>query len=178
MSGIDIKINQSENIDLSGEDIYRITGNQCNIISYDDLQKINSIDEILGSHNAVAILYTTKDNYGHWVSLMKNDNELEFFDPYGYSVDEELKVIEQLHLRKDGKHISPHLTALINQSKYTIKINKNKVQKFINHTNTCGRWVALRIKFRNKSLSTFINYMCNNKYYDGDFWVSALTILN
>lgn len=178
MSGIDLQINNLEKIDLSGADILRITENKCNVISYDNLQNVNSIDDLLGAYGACIILYTTKSNFGHWTTLMKIDDDLlEFFDPYGYSVDEELQIIDKLHLRKDGRYNNPHLTALINQSKYKVKVNKNQVQKEASDMNTCGRWASLRVKLRHYSLDKFINLMCNNNYYDGDFWVSALTLM-
>lgn len=177
MSGIDTQILKSETIDLSGEDIHRITDGKSRIISYDDLQHINTIDELLGEHRAVIILYQTTKNYGHWVSLMRDGDTLEFFDPYGFEVDEELEVIERLHLRKDGVKVNPHLTVLINQTNLKLKVNKERLQKFSKDVNTCGRWVALRVRLREMSMEMFVAKMTKNKHYSGDFWVSALTIL-
>ena len=173
MNGIDKNIFGSENIDLSGDDIERITDGKCKIIAYEDLRGFSNIEELLNPHNAVIILYQTKANYGHWVSILKYDNHIEFFDPYGFGVDEELEIIDHLHLRNQ----TPHLTHLINNSNYKIIFNDKKLQKFSEHINTCGRWCSLRVRFKDVSLKKFINLMTKNKHYDGDFWVSALTIL-
>ena len=173
MNGIDKNILGSENIDLSGADIERITDGKCKIMAYEDLRSISNIEELLNPHNAVIILYQTKANYGHWVSILKYDNHIEFFDPYGFGVDEELEIIDHLHLRNQ----TPHLTHLINNSNYKVIFNDKKLQKFSEHINTCGRWVSLRVRFKDVSLKKFINLMTKNKHYDGDFWVSALTIL-
>jgi hypothetical protein len=179
VSGIDKNISKSEQIDLSGADIERITDGKCQIMSYEDLQHIQTLDEVLGEFGSAIILYQTKEDYGHWVSLIKYDDRgiIEFFDPYGYGIDEELKIIEQLHLRHDGIKPTPHLTALIRQSPYKVKTNTQKLQKISSEINTCGRWCALRVRFKAASLIKFINLMTKNKHYDGDFWVSALTIL-
>ena len=173
MSGIDKNILGSENIDLSGADIERITDGKCKIIAYEELQKYNTLDELLNPYDAVIVLYQTKKNYGHWVSILKYDNYIEFFDPYGFGIDEELEIIDHLHLRNQ----TPHLTYLINESNYRVIFNDKKLQKFSEHINTCGRWCSLRVRFKDISLKKFINLMTKNKYYDGDFWVSALTIL-
>lgn len=170
-------IYKTENIDLSGADIQRITLNKCNIITYDDLQYITDIGQLLGEYNAVIILYTTSKNYGHFCSLMLKGGILEFFDPYGYNVDEELKIIDNLHLRKDGITNTPHLTYLIQTSNYKFTYNKLQLQEEEAHVNTCGRWAALRVRLREYNLNTFIKLMTNNKFYNGDFWVSALTLL-
>ena len=173
MAGIDRNIIQSENIDLSGADIERITDGKCRIIAYEDLSGFLNIDQLLQPHNAVIILYQTKKNYGHWVSILKYDNNIEFFDPYGFGVDEELEIIEHLHIRNE----KPHLTELLNSSNYNIIVNNKKLQKFAEHINTCGRWCSLRVRFKDVDLKKFTDLMTKNKCYDGDFWVSALTIL-
>lgn len=177
MSGIDTQILKSEEIDLSGEDIHRITDGKCKIMAYEDLQKYQTLDELMTPNNSVIILYQTKADYGHWVSLLRYNNSIEFFDPYGFYIDEELKIIDHLHLRSDGITQSPHLTDLINKSNYKIIYNNKKLQKRSEHTNTCGRWVSLRVRFGDISLDKFISLMTKNKHYDGDFWVSALSLL-
>lgn len=171
-------IKNAEKFDLSGADIHRITDGKCNIIQYEDLERVNNLDEVLRPHGAVMILYTTRKNFGHWVCLFEKGNKnLEFFDPYGLKMDEELNITNDLHLREHKGIITPHLTALINSGGYNVSSNTTQLQEFIEHINTCGRWTALRVRFRDVSLKKFINMMTTNKYYNGDFWVSALTLL-
>jgi len=170
---------KAENFDLTGADIHRITDGKANIIQYEELENIDDLQQVLQPHGAVVILYTTKKNFGHWVCLFEKggNKNLEFFDPYGLKVDEELQISNELHLRQHQGQIAPHLTALIESGGYRVSSNTAKLQKFLEHTNTCGRWVSLRIRFRDSSLKQFIKLTTKNKYYDGDFWVSALTLL-
>jgi hypothetical protein len=178
VKGIDGSVRFSENIELTGADIERITNGKCKIMEYGNLKNFKNLDEAFGIHNAIIILYPTTRGHGHWICLILNDNKvLEFFDPYGLKVDEELKIIKKLHLRNGFGGLEPHLTALINQSEYTVISNTKKLQKMHSHVNTCGRWVSLRVRFREISVSAFIDLMTKNACYDGDFWVSSLTLL-
>lgn len=177
MSGIDTRILKAEDYDLSDNDILRITDNQTKIFLYSDLEQFDNIDDLLNPYGCCVILYQLEQNVGHWVCLIKHKNDtLEFFDPYGLSIDEELKYSE-FNLRRHEGEITPHLTALIDKSNWRLISNDFKLQKFKEHVNTCGRWVALRIRFKDVSLEKFIDLFTNNKCYDGDFWVSAMTLL-
>jgi len=168
----------SEKHDLSGADILRITDNECKIFPYTALMGMNSLDEILEPFGACVLLYETKENYGHWVALIKRtSNLLEFYDPYGLNVDEELNIENEYHIRKMGGEIMPHLSALIKKDNYKVIYNKQQIQKIKEDVNTCGRYCALRIRLRDTTLEKFNNLLTTNKCYDADFWVSALTIL-
>jgi hypothetical protein len=177
MSGIDTKILKAEDFDLSDSDILRITDNKTKIYLYSDLEQFDNIDEILEPYGCCVILYQLEQNVGHWICLIKNKNDtLEFFDPYGLSIDEELKYSE-FNLRRHGGVVTPHLTALIDKSNYKLITNTAKLQKFKEHVNTCGRWVSMRIRFKDVSLSKFIKLFTDNKCYNGDWFVSAMTLL-
>lgn len=179
MSAIDTQIYDAEKYDLSGKDIHRITDGKCNIIEYEQLKNYNNINDVMGTNRAVIILYETKQNFGHWVCLFSNgNNNLEFFDSYGLSMDEELKINPNYNRSLNNGTISPHLTLLISMCRGChVVSNKTQLQKYLHHTNTCGRWVAMRIKYRKLSLEKFIELFTKNKYYDGDFWISAMTLL-
>jgi hypothetical protein len=176
MSGIDTKILKAEDYDLSDNDILRITDNKTKIFLYSDLEQFDNIDQILEPYGCCVILYQLEENMGHWVCLIKNNNTLEFFDPYGLSIDEELKYSE-FNLRRHRGVKTPHLTALINKSNYKLITNTSKLQNFKEHVNTCGRWVSMRIRFKDVSLKRFIELFTKNKCYDGDWFVSAMTLL-
>jgi hypothetical protein len=177
-TGIDKQIIKAENIDLSGKDILRITDDKCTVMPYENLENIKSIDEILELWGAVVILYETKKNFGHWVGLFKvNDSTLEFYDPYALNVDEELNFDNDYHKRIHNGVEIPHLTHLLNQSNYRVIYNKVRMQKVLDHVNTCGRHVALRIRMRDVKLKRYQELLMNNAHYDADFFVSALTLL-
>ena len=181
MPGIDIEIAKAEDVDLTGGDIRRITDGKARILVYNDLRHFKSIDELLGPDGAVVILYQTRENFGHWVALFWTDRanrKLEFFDSYGLAVDEELEIAPEFNMRQHGGELVAHLTALVELcSDCKVTSNKAQLQKVLEHTNTCGRWTALRIRFRDTPLKDFVRMMTHNKHYDGDWFASALTLL-
>ena len=68
--------------------------------AYEDLEKYDTIDEVLGKNNGAVILFQNESaNAGHWVSLWKKDNTIMYFDSYGLNVDEEIqfKLLFQLN---------------------------------------------------------------------------------
>lgn len=178
---MDKLIEKAEVYDLADADIHRITDGQCRIIQYEDLEHVHSLEEILEPHGCVMILYTTKKRFGHWVTLfrtgLKQSGKLEFFDPYGLSVDQELDINNDFHLRQHGGVKTPHLTALIKKGGYSVTSNKTQLQRVLKHVQTCGRHVAMRIRFRESSLAKYVKMLTTNKHYDPDFWVSAMTLL-
>ena len=167
---MDNLFDKAEDIDLSEEDIRDITKGKCNILSYEQLEGVNNIDEILGVHNACILLYETRQNFGHWVALHKVDNQtIEFFDSYGFAPDEELKYATY--------NDTPYLTPLMKKSNYKFIYNNVKLQVFASDVNTCGRWTATRIAMRSIPLATFQKLFKRVKYYRGDWFVSAMTYL-
>ena len=166
-------IKGGENYELSGEDIKQYFPDSI-ILPYHKLNDINDINEIFNNTNTLFLLYETKENYGHWSVLNKmGNNIIEFFDPYGFKMDQEIK-FSKFNL-KDNK--IPHLTALFNNSNYKVVSNIHRFQKWKTHINTCGRHCIVRTKFIKYSLSEYIS-LFKNSMYDSDYWVTALTIIN
>lgn len=175
---IDKVISASERIDLSGDDIVRLSGGAVNIMAYEDLEGLTNLSQVFGQYTAVALLYQTGRNFGHWVTLLnRGGRQLEFYDPYGLKVDEELNINNEFHLRIHNGVITPHLSALIQKGGWDVVSNSDRVQKMLEDVNTCGRYCALRVKFRALSMKEFNKMLTGNKHYDADMWVSALTLL-
>ena len=177
---IDSFIKKAERIDLTGADIHRITDGKCSIVAYETLEKVNSLEEILEPHGCVMLLYQTSKDFGHWVTLFRSDKNnkknLQFFDPYGLKVDQELDINAEFHLRQHNGVRTPHLSALIEKGGYNVKSNTHRLQRFLKDVETCGRHVGFRIRMREMPLDKYIKFLTTNKAYDPDFWVSALTI--
>lgn len=168
-------LERSEDISLSGEDIYQITKGQCLPIPYHKLNEYNNIDEAFDGHLAIALLYETKENHGHWVCLIKRASGIEFYDSYGFAPDSEIK-LSPYNLREVEVGGIPHLSALLSKSGLRITYNKEDLQVEKEDVNTCGRYVALRVLFNHLSIPEFNNMLTNNKFGNPDLWVSALTI--
>jgi len=165
-------VENSESISLSDEDIMKICEGKVNIHLYEDLAKFDSIDQALGPHGAMIILYQSKATYGHWVSVFKvDDTTIEFFDSYGFKIDQELPFFEY-NLRQGV----PHLSHLIQNSNYKVITNQIDFQTIRKDSNTCGRYASLRVKMRSTPLKQFQALLLNNPNDDPDYYISALTI--
>lgn len=165
-------IKKAESYDLTNDDILKITNNECNIMSYSNLYNIEDIEQAFNGKNNLVLLYEISEGVGHWVGLLKRPNNIiEFFDSYGLQVDEELNYTQNYY--KDGE---PHLTRLLKNSKYTYYCNKIRLQEEKRDDNTCGRHIAMRIKFSDMDLITYTKFIKNNQYGNPDFWVSAITL--
>jgi len=177
-NGIDKTILNAEEYDLSGADILRITNNDTKLLPYEMLRTYDSLEQVLSEKGSVTILYETSKNYGHWVVILdKGNRNIEFYDPYGLAPDQELNYDNDYHLRLHGGELIPHLTMLIQSGGYKVEYNKEQLQKYLPDVNTCGRYCALRVRFKDISMNKFNDLLTKNKHYNPDFWVSALTIL-
>ena len=166
---------EAEDYQFSGDDIKTLTDNKYDIFRYHELSKYDNIDQVLGENKGAIILFQNESaNSGHWVGIYTEDNILYFFDSYGFEVDADLDY-SQYNLKIHGGQKVPHLTHLIEKSNYKVKSNTYKFQTLTTETNTCGRYVALKLKWREKSFKEFNDILNNNKCYDSNFWVSALT---
>lgn len=165
---------------FSDADMLKLCENKTKIITYSDLAKYNTIEDVLAPHNSVIILYLTKENYGHWVALFVDPNDekgktLEFFDSYAIPIDGELSLVPE-NFRNVSNQDFPHLTYLINMSNNftTILYNKEKLQKFKKNINTCGRWAGMRIAMKDVPLLEFQKLFINQKF-PPDWYVTAFT---
>lgn len=174
-------IQRAESISLDKNDIMKICEPYpVKAIAYIELMNANDILDVFGNYDNVIILYRTKKNYGHWVSLLRYQNNIEYFDPYGEAPDYQLhKSVETVTLQ-GGKPI-PKLSYLINDArnrlKYNFVYNTVKLQRFHQDVNTCGRHSALRIKLSHIDLHRYITLM-TGQTFDPDMIATYLTYLS
>lgn len=150
---------------LSNNDILELCDNKTKVIRYSELDNYNNIDELLDPYNNFVILYETSENYGHWCCVLRYGDILEFFDPYGYGVDEQLKFSENKY---------PLLSNLMLNSNYKLIENKTRLQKLYNNVASCGRHVAIRIILGHLDIYSYLSLFYNNKY-DPDMIVTYMT---
>ena len=170
-------IKNLEKVSLSGDDTLKIIEGKSNLISYDQLKGVKHIKDIM-KHGACIILYLSEEHYGHWVCVFYRSNKLiEFFDAYGVSVDLEKDWVKKETQKKLGV-CDNYLSRLLANSGCEIEYNHHVFQKK-NKSNisTCGRWVAVRLMFRDLSLEEFAKLFPPNKklLVDGDMLVTLMT---
>jgi hypothetical protein len=175
---MDKLIKMSYNKSFSDSDIRRLCDNRVNVIEYEQLQHMRSIDEALGPYGAFILLYETSRNYGHWVAVILHEGRdggiLEHFDSYALKPDQELNFTPH-NLRRELGQDLPHLTALMYNSPYNVIYNKVKLQKFDNGLNTCGRWCAMRVVLRDLPLKKFCSLFMKQNFTP-DYYITALTM--
>lgn len=137
---------------ISDADIINITGIN-NIIRYQDIKNYNDIDDLLKKNVLVCfILFETKNNYGHWTVIFRNNNLIEFFDPYGFLFENQKLYIEQ----EEFKDPINYLSILLKKSPYQISYNELKFQNIKDKSiGTCGKWCIIRYLNRHRGLYDF-----------------------
>ncbi len=149
-------VNGLEGIPLSGCDLVAMATKLGNphtryIDEYDTLKDIKSLEELFADANSVFILldiFSDREpmaHIGHWVVLCLGDRAIQFFDPYGNSLERDLELTGE----------EPYLQKLLYG--YKVEENKHKLQKFNDDVNTCGRHDVVRALF---------HFLSNDEYYD------------
>ena len=176
MSSIEKLIERGEGFSLSVPDLFAITNGKMSFHTFTDLEKFDTLDAALGEHGAMIILYRATKNYGHYVAMFKVGNDaIEFFDPVGIPLNEELIPFEfaKEHSRYD------FLQSLVSDSGYRLIENHVQLQENNKDINTCGRHAALRIVWRFMSLKRYQGLFRRNKlHFSPDWYVTALTLMH
>lgn len=157
-----MKLQEKEQKALSGSEILKLLNGSTRVIKYSELSKVNNINELLFGYNSCVILILSKENYGHWVCITRNNDLVEFFDSYGYFVDDPIYFkYTSKYFRKINNQDYPHLTYLflLASDEYKITYNELKFQKMKPNISTCGRHVVCRIKFKDKNLYDYYNFL-------------------
>lgn len=138
---------------LFGRDIYNLLRGQTNVILYSQLPQYSSVAELLHPYGNAVILYPDRsDSDGHWTGLHYTFDDsgrrvVEFFDPYGISVDREWRFTRSRYPN--------YLAQLLLSSPLPVHYNQHRIQKFKKGINTCGRHVVNRILNSNLSLQQY-----------------------
>ncbi len=160
---------------FSGNDILTACDGKTKIITYPELYDYRNIDDVLYPHDCCVLLYETKKSYGHWTCLIKHDmdNTIEFFDSYGFFIDEQLEFIPE-EFRKKNNEVFPILSKMLVDSDYKIIYNPIRVQKYKDDVSSCGRHVAFRLILKHLSLKSYIKLITSDNM-DTDSLVTYLT---
>jgi len=118
------------------------------IKTYKELSGYKNINELLPENKDYAIiLYLDAPNKGHWTAVLKYDNKIEMFDPYGIKeIDEELKWVPCNERIKLGVAV-PYMTRLFNTIKKPQKgiLSTFEYQDDKTSVASCGRHTVYRI---------------------------------
>jgi hypothetical protein len=157
----------SSNYSLSDDDIRNLCRGRINIVSNTDLHRYHSINQVLGRHNACALLYESKPNTGHWICITRSrhqPNIISVFDSYGkYKPDQELTEIDPQFRQRSNQNY-PYLKKLLYDSGADVEWNNYPLQKKGGNVATCGRYAVMRTLCKDMPLHDFVKMMRSGKY--------------
>lgn len=163
--------------DLGAPDVSAIAGGKMRIVTYHMLARASSLDSVMGSGRAMALLFETDAiNAGHWTAVWRDGNgTIHFFDPYGMQPDAELsfRAPGDAAPFKDPQTGVPFLTGLLRQERTHPMINTTRFQSHGKAINTCGRWVGMRLRLRQMSDVSFAQLFGSA----GDEMVTSMTFM-
>ena len=151
---------------LSDADLRRILGADLKILKYSQLSKVDSLDTLFPSELDYCIILIEEElDSGHWVALMKYDNTVEFFDPYGKKWDTELAWVP-MNMRRQLGETQKYLSGLLERTKLKRVYSPYHFEQESKSVNTCGDHCAHRIyrlRHNNMDLHDYYCYMENTQ---------------
>jgi len=154
-------------VSMTGQDIENYLPN-CKIIEYNDLADYNEITDLLTKpiDYVIILIETTADNVGHWVTLLRYSNTIEFFNSYSGKPDFQKNNFISKAKNIEFGQTQNYLSNLLVNSNFNIVYNKLQLQKYSNGSTTCGRWVVFRILCllnQNMDLKQFLEFIIDLK---------------
>ena len=129
-----------------GDDDIKFYYPNAHIITYPDLRKYRTIEDLLPKNKSYCfLLYLQTPNSGHWTLLSRNNNVIEFFCSYGSSPSTPLKWTPKNVRKKLGMNI-PYLDKLLSKTNIPVIYNPIDYQNKVDlEVSTCGRHCVCRL---------------------------------
>lgn len=139
----------------------------CIIKTYPELRNIKDIEELLPKQDSYFILlYLDTPNSGHWTTLKRLNNNIQYFCSYGTYPDKQMNWYGK-ELRKELGETELYLTKLLNKTKLNVNYNDIDYQNKDNlDIVTCGRHCINFIKSK-KDLKQYFKMMSKLKKDSG-----------
>lgn len=139
----------------------------CNIKTYPELRNIKDIEELLPKNGSYFILlYLDTPNSGHWTTLKRFNDDIEYFCSYGTYPDKQMNWYGK-ELRKELGESELYLTKLLNKTGLSVNYNDIDYQNKDNlDIVTCGRHCINFIKSK-KDLKQYFKMMSKLKKDSG-----------
>lgn len=159
----------------SDSDIRTMLRGNVKIMTYKDLTNYPTIEKALEEFGRIALLYETKDNFGHWCCVFYGPkNRIYFFDPYGIRIDDQLLYIDPKFRMKNNQDFR-YLSYLLKNTDKKIDYNDYSLQSEKEGVNTCGRWVVVRMMFNFLDSDEFAKLFSPDSNLSSDDLVLAYT---
>ena len=163
--------------------IHEYLGCEVKIKSYSELKGMKGLNELIPSKVGVCILLIENEpNSGHWVALLKYDNNVEFFNSYGDPPAHEVRLLSDA--TNESLNQCPRDILNILDHEYSegkrVMYNAQRRQKVSGDIGTCGKHCILRafmLEHYGLGLGeylTFIDFMASRLGVDADALVTLL----
>jgi len=176
---MDAAIRKAGESPWSDKNIKTLCSGKVNVMTVKQAVQTGDIDAVLGPHGAAAILFETSTNYGHWIALIRvNDNTVEWFDSYGLYPNEELTMIPKGFASRTHQD-APYLAYMLRDGGYTnLLFNEEPLQSSGRRVSTCGRWTAVRIAMKHISLKRFVDTFTGQTLSPDDYVILMTMAVN
>lgn len=160
---------------LDEDDIRALLGSETRIITYPELAKYKSMDELLDRNGRAVILFLTDPKNrktGHWIGVFtRPDGAYETFDAYGLPYGGPKRWLTGGELKDMGQS-KPLLTNLLAAAGKPVYVSRMPLQKAGRDIATCGRWLALRMMLSRMPDDEFWDMAHSYPGLSPDAWVS------
>ena len=152
------KIKQVEENSISDAEIkYYLPS--ANIMTYPELDIIQDIEQLLPRNDSYfVLLYLDTPNSGHWCTLKRFNNDIDYFCSYGTYPDDQIRKWYGKKLATELKENKLYLTNLLNKTKLKVNYNDMDYQNKNIDIVTCGRHMINFIKSK-KDLKQYYKMM-------------------
>lgn len=116
---------------------------------YQDFAKYSKIEDVFrDSLNVVVVFPVEKYNQGHYIAVLyyPDKNLVSVFDPYGYSLEEDINLADYLDHYDDRVKFA--LLTLLENFSGTVQVNRVPFQNKSDAIATCGKHCVMRILYR------------------------------
>jgi len=167
------------NYPLNTDEVRCIIDKPTNVVRFRDIPKIDKVEDMF-INNRCVLLYETSDNVGHWVGMYhdKHRNRINYFDPYGTFMDDQLNFIDDPFLSCSGQD-EKHLLKLLVKYKGDVHYLNRPLQSMERGINTCGRWVGWYLNVANsdtlENIQEYVEKYMDCEYDSLDNFVTTVT---
>lgn len=163
-------VTKIEQRSLSDSDIRKVLGHGVKIIEYHELSNCRSLEELLPKPiDYIVILIEERKDQGHWTCLTVKDNIYLYFDPYGYTIDHDLRWVP-MKMRKVLGQSERYLTELVQKTNKEVRYNNIDYQSHDGDISTCGSHVCHFLHFfihKGMNLQDYYKFMMEQKCKSG-----------
>lgn len=165
---MDLLVRNSEKIPLNYNDIKNVIKLPNKYMNYDEVKNYENLEELFGKYNIIIMFLPNKtESIGHWICLLKYKQYIEYFDPYGLTINQEMNILG----------LDNSLKKLYQLSKKKVVFNNFQYQKLRKNINDCARHCAVRCCFYTLNVIQYHKLIISANM-DSDDLITLLTLLS